>query len=89
MKYLHHSNVGLTMKIFFILERNKRKNAKEEKHNPWKKGGKPPETAVWWLAPTFTEVAVYFPLVAIQHRAPRVTLHSVRWFKQEFKLRKP
>lgn len=80
------------MKIFFILERNKltkKEKAKKEKHNSWRKCGKPPETAVWWLRSTFTEVAVYFPLVAIQHKTPRVTLHSVCQFKQEFKFREP
>lgn len=30
MKYLHHSNAGLTMKIFFILERNQKKKAKKK-----------------------------------------------------------
>lgn len=76
--------------IFFILQRNKKKTTKkkgkQEKRNSWKKCGKPPKTFVWWLPSTFTEVAVHFPLVAIQHRAPRVTLHTVHQFKQEFEL---
>lgn len=37
----------------------------------------------------FTEVVVYFPLLAIQYRALGFTLHRVGEFKQEFKPGEP